>query len=345
MMLLMTNQRNIRSFPRLFSACMGLFLFLFLSAPASAELCSNVNDMDAATRSAIERAALQYFDDAARGDAAALQQNSIPAVASNFGGVEALINQSKPVLTGAQASVRATYLLEADGTVPLAHAEFLCGILDTPQFVSFQIPNLPPGRYGLVIEDVKTSKVPYLVSFVLQQEPADSGPWKLAGFPPPKPAEVLGHDAPWYLVKARDFKSKGELHNAWFYYQQARSLASPVNFIVTTPLVKLDKEAQQIQPPDLPLKGPVNFAAPDGKSYRLTEVFPVIVENGMDLVVKYSLPDISNTAQTFQDNSAVINAMVTKYPEYRQTFNGIVARAVDPSGKDYGTLLAMKDIK
>jgi hypothetical protein len=34
-----------------------------------------------------------------------------------------------------------------------------------------------------------------------------------------------------------------------------------------------------------------------------------------------------------------------KYPEFRNGFTAVIARAVEPSGKDYGTMLAMKDIK
>ena len=41
----------------------------------------------------------------------------------------------------------------------------------------------------------------------------------------------------------------------------------------------------------------------------------------------------------------MIKALVAKYPEYRAAFAGVVARAVEPSGRDYGTLLAMKEIK
>jgi hypothetical protein len=321
-----------------------IFACLTLASPARAELCSNAVDMDAATRGAMERAALTYFDDIAHGNSAALQQNSISAVASNFSGVQSLVSQAAPIFSGAQANIRATYLLDAGGTTTLDRAEFLCGIWGTPQFVSFVIPNLPPGKYGLVIEDVKTTKDPYYLSFVLQQETPGAA-WKLAGLPPPKPAQINGKDAPWYLVKAREFKSKGEVHNAWFYYQKARDLVTPVSFINTTPLVKLDKEAQASMPADLPINGPVDLAAAGGKSYKLTQVFPVQADNGEDLVVKYSLPDISDTAKTFADNMAVIKAVVTKYPEYRETFTGVVARAVDPNGKDYGTLLAMKDIK
>jgi CTP synthase (UTP-ammonia lyase) len=61
--------------------------------------------------------------------------------------------------------------------------------------------------------------------------------------------------------------------------------------------------------------------------------------------VKYRVADISNTAQTYQSNLAVMKALVTKYPELRDAFAGVVARAIDPSGRDYGTLLAMKEVK
>jgi hypothetical protein len=320
-----------------------LVSFALSASRASAELCSTINDMDSATRSALEHAALQFGDAVVRGDAATLRQNAITSLASNFAGAEALINDSKSAFTGGQATIRATYLLDATGgPAVLDHAEFLCGIWGTPQFVSFALNSLPAAKYGLVIEDVKTPKSPYLLSFILQQEGAA---WKLAGLPPPKPSQVLGHDAPWYLTKAREYKAKGETHNAWFYYQQARNLVTPVSFISFTPLIKLDKEAQQSQPADLPLNGPVNLTAANGKTYKVTEIFPVIAENGMDLVVKYSLPDVSNTAQTFQENTNVIKTIATKYPEYRETFAGIVARAVAPNGQDYGTLLAMKDIQ
>jgi hypothetical protein len=119
----------------------------------------------------------------------------------------------------------------------------------------------------------------------------------------------------------------------------------PVDFISTMPVQKLEREAQQSVPADLPINGPVDLAGVNGKSYKLTEVFPVVVNNKLDLVVKHSVADVSDTAKAFQDNMGVIKAMVTKYPELRDTFGGIVARAVAPSGQDYGTHLPMQDIK
>jgi hypothetical protein len=69
------------------------------------------------------------------------------------------------------------------------------------------------------------------------------------------------------------------------------------------------------------------------------------VGDDVDLIVKYQAADISNTAQTYQNNVAVIKALVAKYPELRDGFAAVVARAVEPSGHDYGTLMAMKEIK
>ena len=40
-----------------------------------------------------------------------------------------------------------------------------------------------------------------------------------------------------------------------------------------------------------------------------------------------------------------MKAVVAKYPELRDAFAGIVVRAVELSGRDYGSMLPMKDIK
>jgi hypothetical protein len=77
----------------------------------------------------------------------------------------------------------------------------------------------------------------------------------------------------------------------------------------------------------------------------MTDLFPVPVGKDFDLVVKYQSPDISDTGKTFQDNAEVMKAVLAKYPEFRDGFAGIVVRAVEPSGRDYGSMMAMKDIK
>ena len=69
----------------------------------------------------------------------------------------------------------------------------------------------------------RTSAGRIMFSEVLQQVGTD---WKLGGLYI-KPAQVAGHDSEWFLARAREYKTKGQLHNAWFYYEEARSLISP----------------------------------------------------------------------------------------------------------------------
>jgi hypothetical protein len=180
-----------------------------------------------------------------------------------------------------------------------------------------------------------------MFSLVLQQAGSD---WKLGGLYV-KPSQIAGHDGEWFLTRAREYKTKGQLHNAWFYYLQGRDLLAPVSFMATLSTDKIDNEFQSQRPADLPGNGKtVDLAAGTG-TYKLTAIFPEVVGSDLDLIVKYQAADVSNTNQAYQNNVAVMKALVTKYPEVREAFAAVVARAVDPKGHDYGTLLAMKEIK
>src|SRR5438309_1579886 len=126
--------------------CLVLLLALGLGPRMAAEQCANATEMDAASRSAIERAALQLFDGLSKNNAAAVQQNSIASLAANFAGLQNAMAQSQPVLTGAPATVRTTYLLDTGGSGTIEHAEFRCGTWGTPHFVRSAIPHLPAGE-------------------------------------------------------------------------------------------------------------------------------------------------------------------------------------------------------
>ncbi len=146
-------------------------------------------------------------------------------------------------------------------------------------------------------------------------------------------------------ARAREFKAKGQFHNAWFYLVEARDLLVPVPFMYTQKTDKLYDESQAVKPSDLPADGTTSDLVAAGKTYKLTALFPLTVASDLDLVVKYQSADVSNTTQTFAENMVVIKALVTKYPEFHEAFDGVVARAVEPSGRDYGSLLPMKEIK
>jgi hypothetical protein len=322
-----------------------LALLIFIVGRAYGETCLTANDMDAATRSAVTAAGQRYYDLVAKDDSATLRQGAIPAVASDFSGIEATVKDNQPAFIGAKGTPRPPFILDAQGTGPIPHAEFFCGVFgsrgQTADSAVFYLNNLPPGKYGIVIFDVPSTKDAHRVSFVLQQQGSD---WKLGGLYI-KSSQIAGHDLNWFITHAHELKAKGQVHNAWFYYLEARNLISPLDFMSTQATDKLYDESQSAQPPDVPGEGKAVDLAAGGSTYKLISIYPEAVGNDLDLIVKYQAANISNSGQTYQTNLAVIKALVTKYPEVRDAFAAVVARAVDPAGRDYGTLLAMKDIK
>jgi hypothetical protein len=334
---------TVRDWFRFLILC--LFLALFLSLPAVAQNCQSSTDLDDATRGAISSAAQRDFDLASKGDTASLQQNSIASLAANFTAIENTVKDHQADLAGAQATVKSVFLLEADGTAPLPHAEFYCGLFgkngQTPGSAIFDLNNLPPGKYGVALLEAASPKGKTNFSLILQQEKTD---WKLGGLYV-KDAEISGHDVDWFATQARDYKAKGQMHNAWLYYLQARSLAAPVPFMDTLALDKLYNEFQSDKPADFPADGKTADLNAGTTTYKLVALYPQAVGNDLDVIVRYQVANAGDSNQAYASNMSVIKALVDKYPELKNAFAAVVARAVDSSGRDYGTLLAMKEIK
>ncbi|MFY9909795.1 MAG: hypothetical protein WAK56_08140 [Candidatus Sulfotelmatobacter sp.] len=307
--------------------------------------CQSSGDMEAATRTALTNTGLRYYNLIAKNDTATLRQDSIPALTADFSGIESTIRANQAALAAATPTARPPFLLTAQGTAAIPHAEFFCGVFgrngQTADSAAFYLDGLAPGNYGVVILDAPSAKGAYTVSEILQQQGSD---WKLGGLYI-KDARFNGHDSNWFIAQAQAFQKKGEVHNAWLYYVVARSLISPLPFMSTATTDKLYDDSQKLQPADFPEDGKTADLTAAATTYKLTALFPEVVGNDLDLIVKYQVPSIANSNQTYQSNVAVMKALVAKYPELRDAFASVVARAVDPTGHDYGTMLAMKEIK
>jgi hypothetical protein len=306
-----------------------------------AQTCSSGPELDAASKSAIDSAATQYLNMSKNGDVAGLKSNAIAAITGDFSPIEQAVITNKPYFAEGQATITGTYLLDASQEkAALQRADFYCGIYNSPDRIGFSIPNLPPGKYAVAIQKVN-GKDPITLTLVLQDV---GGAWKLAGYYPRLDA-IGGHDGQWYLEQARAYKAKGDTHDAWFYYLTAWDLTAPVNFMSTPQLDKIANEMQSARPSDMPSQSaPLSLSA-NGKVFKVTELAAVPVDNKLDLRIRYENANAGNSSIAFQDNMAVIKALMTKYPELREAFDSIVARAVDSSGQEYGTLLPVKEIK
>src|SRR5580692_1338909 len=157
-----------------------LALLVFSASSVLAENCLTASDMGEAPRAVLVGAALRFFDLVAKGDTASLRQSATASVASDFSGIEATVKDSQPALASSKATARPPFLLEAEGPGPIPRAEFFCGVFgskgQTHDSAVFSLNNLSPGKYGVVILDAASSKGPYAVSFILEQQGSD---WKL----------------------------------------------------------------------------------------------------------------------------------------------------------------------
>lgn len=308
--------------------------------PLWAQSCQMRDEMPDATRTALDAAARQAFDQASRGDVATLRSSAIPSLQSNFDGIASAITGNKPAFQGATPQVRTSFLLDT-GATPSQEGTFYCGVFGANGMAAngaeFQIPNLPQGKYGVVFQDFIGPKGPYVLSTIFQ----DMGGWKIADFRI-HPESAQGHDGVWYLEQARQYKTKGQTHNAWFYYVTSWDLLAPVPFMDTRLLSKINQESSAIQPKDVPVGGkPVAFTA-NGKTWNITDMSVMHEGNTFDLSLKYSVPSTADFAGTQADARNLANALVAQYPELKEVFNNIWAHAVDPRGGDVPGLINLK---
>jgi len=318
-----------------------IVVVLAVGIPAWAQGCQTRDEIPAASRTAIENAAQQVFDQASKSDVNSLRQNAIPSLQSNFGGIAGAVSDNKPALSGAKTQIRTEFLLDT-GATPPADGIFYCGVFGAGGMSSgsaqFEIPGLPPGKYAVVIQDFIGSKGPYALSTIFQEA---SGSWKLAGFYV-RPETAGGHDGLWYLQRAREYKSKNQNHNAWFYYLTSWDLMAPVTFMDSGLLSKISQESNNSLPKDVPVAGkPVSYSA-NGKTYTITEMSVFRTDKSFDLSIRYSVASAADFNATLRDAQGLAQAFATQYPELKEAFDNVWAHAVDPNGADVTGLVNLK---
>lgn len=309
--------------------------------PAWSQGCDTRDEIPAQAKTSLENTAQQVFDQASRGDMTALRASAAPSLQSGFNDVAGAINDNKGAFAGAHPQLRATFLLDT-GPTPSPDGNFICGVFgasgQTANSAEFYIPGLPAGKYGIVIQDFVGNKGPYALTTIFQE----SAGWKLAGFYI-RPESAGGHDGIWYLQRARDYKAKGQNHNAWFFYLTAWDLMAPVKFMDSALLHKIIQESNGIQPKDVPTGTPVNYSA-NGKTYSITDMTVLHGENSFDLSIKYTVASTADFNATLADARSLATAFVSQYPELKDAFNKVWAHAVDANGGDVPGLIDLKPV-
>jgi hypothetical protein len=296
-------------------------LFPAYSAPAFAVTCTTQSQMAAADRTQLQQAAMALASHVQAGDTAAVKEQTIAAVASQFDSIAGTIAGIAPAVQHATLTADEIYGLDATDLKTAQDAEFFCALPASTLTVEISIPNLPPGKYALAVIHATGVKNPQALTMVLANDPAGGSSWKLAGFFV-KPMTMGGHDGVWFWRQARDYAAKKQLWDAYFYFQTAQFLLDPVDFLSSPNLEKLQREAEQARPDGLPGTEPMHLSA-GGQTLNVTNLHTGELSDQLELVVEYqATPDQDPVAARAQV-TAVMRALLAQHPELRGAFHGL----------------------
>jgi hypothetical protein len=312
-----------------------------LLAPARiyAVSCTTQSQMTEGDRATLVQTAKTIASAVQAGNVSAVQALTIPKVKAQFDPIANTIEQIAPLMAGATITIDALYGLDAsDLKAPVEDTAFYCGAANVPAHVEVTIPQLPQGKYALILVHATGVKQPQQVAFLLQKN-AD---WQLAGLFV-KPLLIDGHDSVWYWTKARAFNQKGQKWNAYFYYTTAAYLAAPADFMTSANLDKLNQEAAAARPDGLPGAQPMEIKG-GTQSFSVNDVHTDGSLGGLDLVLRYTATDTADPVAARARNVELMKAALAAHPELRDGFHGLWVFAVAPGQRPYGNELAMSEI-
>jgi hypothetical protein len=316
--------------------------FVFQLQIARAATCSTQSQMPPQQRDLLANEARAMIALAQQGNISGLRARTLPAIAADFDGIAASVTNLSPLMQNSTITVEDIYLLDASMVQPgTDRTQFFCG---SPTVV-LTFNGIPPGNYALAILHATGVPHPQQVSLILASAPGNR--WQLAGFYA-KPMLVADHDGIWYWTSARRFTQMKSNWPALLYFRVAQNLLSPVDFLSSPNLEKLQQETDQARPGDLPGKSPVMLNV-QGSTFAVTAVDTTTQFGPLDIDLHYT-PNPSQAAQlrvpvsARQQVTEVMSALLVQHPELKQAFHGIWIHADQGNGSLFALELPMDQI-
>ena len=319
------------------SACASALFF----PSAHAATCKTESQLTSPDRDELVNAAKSLMRSVQAGDVQSMQANTIPQVASDFGGIASSVQTLKPIVQQATITIYNLYFLDASTETPGgARTDFYCG---TPVVV-MNFNGLPPGTYALALLHATGVQQPQQIALVLAK---NANRWMLAGFFA-KPMIDAGHNGLWYWTSARGYAQKKMNWDAWFYYHLAANLLEPVDFLTSANLQKLQHETDQVKPDNLPGQKPLLLSA-NGATYEVTGIDTTSALGSLDLEVNYNA-NPTQVSQLHDPPSArkqvldVMTSILALHPELHDAFHGIWVHANQGQASLFSLELPMEQI-
>jgi hypothetical protein len=285
--------------------------------------------MNPQDRDTLASAGQQLGNAVVQQDLASLQGVVLPAVASQWEGMRGVIEQAAPIVKGGHVQLNALYELDAASQTGASDAQFFCSNTNASLTVTISLRSLPPGKYAVVLAYVlapgssgsATPQVAGQLAFILA---LDANQWKLGGVFI-RPGILDGHDGVWYWERARDLAKSSSPWSAWFFYETARYLLVPVDFLSSPNLEKLGQEQAQIK--ESPAEA-FPYSLPDGaRTWKINSIHLDASLRQADLAVTYESTGVSDPAAVRTEATAVLSALLKAQPGLRQNFHGLWAYA------------------
>ena len=125
-----------------------------------------------------------------------------------------------------------------------------------------------------------------------------------------------------------------------FYYQTAQYLLLPADFLSSNNLEKLGQEAVAATPPGLPGQTPMAVQVASA-TVNVTNLHTDASLGGLDLVISYDAPDVSDPVQSRMKTVALMKAILTLHPELKAGFHGLWVFANAPNQHPFSLELPM----
>jgi hypothetical protein len=322
---------------------MALITVLLWPMAAQAATCTMQSQMTPANRTLYEQAARTLGMDMQAANISAVQADTIPPVAAQFGGLANTIQQVAPEIKQATLTVDSLYNLNATDLSSPQQAEFFCSVTGSTRVITVTIPQLPPGNYLLAVLHATGVPKPQQLSLILQNDPANSPNWKLAGLFV-RPLAVAGHDGLWFWTHGRSYAATKQDVVAYFYYQMAQFLLDPVDFFASPNLEKLQKEMQAIKPADLPGEKPMVMNV-NGLNLQITGMRTQDFGGQLDLVIEYKAQGAFDPVSLRSQILALDKAMLARNPGMSTAFHGLWVYAYNANGQPFAIELPMNQIQ
>ncbi len=322
----------------------GIGILIVGTPLAVAVSCTTQSQLPEADRSSIVHSAKSLATLAQSGDTGGLKAMTISSVAAKFDPIAAAVEAASPLIQRASITVDALYLLDSSDLKKTEdETQFFCGGANAHEVV-LTIPNIPSGKYAVVVLHATGVDSPQSMTFILAHEGSNAAEWKLAGCFI-HALTSAAHDGVWYWSQAREFARKGQKWNAYFYYQTAAYLLSPVYFFSSPNLDKLLREQASLGLSNLPNNTQPMTLSGGGPSFEIQDMHTDSSLGGLDLVINYKSSDTSDPVAARTRNVALMKALLSQHPELRDGFHGLWAYANAPNQQPFANELAMGQIQ